>query len=127
MTSAVRKSHVMSFTFYLVSHYKGNAVLNIAASNRFIQNLFKDVLVKKKMIKQHFDIIVGKLTISFIVAGYPGLISTLDAGLTDLFDVDMIHSVLRLVTFCTNVLSVRKDKYSTKGTVDLQEKLVRRR
>ena len=59
--------------------------------------------------------IVGKLTISFIDAGYPGLISTLDAGLRDLFDVDMTHSVLRLVTFCTHVLNVRRDKYSTRG------------
>ena len=41
------------------------------------------------MKKQHFDINVGEPTISFIVAGYPGLISTMDAGLRDLFDVDM--------------------------------------
>ena len=63
------------------------------------------------MKKQHFDIIVGKPTISFIDAGYPGLISKLDAGVKDLFDVD----VLRLVTFCTHVLNVRRDKYSTIG------------
>ena len=50
------------------------------------------------MKKQHFDVIVGKLS-SLIDAGYPGFISTLDGGLRDLFDGDMIHSVLRLVTF----------------------------
>ena len=66
------------------------------------------------MKKQHFDIIVGKLS-SFIDAGYPGFISTLDGELRDLFDGDMIHSVLRFVTFCTHVLNVRKDKYTTIG------------
>ena len=67
------------------------------------------------MKKQHFDIIVGKLRSNFIDAGYPGFISTLDGGLWDLFDGDMIHSVLRLVTFCTHVLNVRKDKYTAIG------------
>ena len=43
------------------------------------------------------------------------MISTLDGGLRDLFDGDMIHGVLRLVTFCTHVLNVRKDKYTTIG------------
>ena len=51
--------------FSLVSHYKCNAVLNITAFIRFIQNLD----CKKKCKKQHFDIIVGKLRISFIDAG----------------------------------------------------------
>ena len=57
--------------FSLVSHYKRNAVLNITAFIRFIQNLIKDIsIVKKKKVKeQHFDIIVGKLRISFIDAG----------------------------------------------------------
>ena len=68
------------------------------------------------MKKQHFDIIVGKLRSSFIDAGYPGFISTLvEDSVSDLFDGDMIHSVLRLVTFCTHVLNVRKDKYTTIG------------
>ena len=67
------------------------------------------------MKKQHFDKIAGKLRSSFIDAVYPGFISTLDGGLMDLFDGDMIHSVLRLVTFCTLVLNVRKDKYTTIG------------
>ena len=51
------------------------------------------------MKKQHFDKIAGKLRSSFIDAGYTGFSSTLDGGLRDLFDGDMIHSVLRLVTF----------------------------
>ena len=55
------------------------------------------------MKEEHFDVIVGKLS-SLIDAGYPGFISTLDGGLRDLFDGDMIHSVLRSVTFCTHVL-----------------------
>ena len=101
MTSAVRRSLCY---FSLVSHYKRNAVLNITAVIRFIQNLIKDIsIVKKKVKKQHFDIIVGKLRISFIDAGQPAYISTLDGGLRDLFDGDMIHSILRLVTFCTHV------------------------
>ena len=54
--------------FSLVSYYKGNAVLNITAFIRFIQNL-KDISIVKKVKKQHFDIIVGKLRISFIDAG----------------------------------------------------------
>ena len=49
---------------------KCNAVLNTTAVIRFIQNLLKDIsIVKKKVKKQHFDIIVGKLRISFIDAG----------------------------------------------------------
>ena len=56
--------------FPLVSHYKCNAVLNITAFIRFIQNLLKDNFnCKKKVKKQHFDIIVGKLRISFTDAG----------------------------------------------------------
>ena len=45
--------------------------MNITAFIRFIQNLIKDIsIVKKKKVKeQHFDIIVGKLRISFIDAG----------------------------------------------------------
>ena len=83
---------------------------------RFIQNLLKDISIVKKVKKQHFDIIVGKLRSSFIDAGYPGFISTLvEDSVSDLFDGDMIHSVLRLVTFCTHVLNVRKDKYTTIG------------
>lgn len=77
----------------------------------------KTLRCMEKMKKQHFDISVGKLTISFIDAWYPGRISTLDTGLRDLFDVDLIHSVLRLVTFCTHLLNVRKDKYSTIGNL----------
>ena len=97
--------------FSLVSHCNCNALLNITAFIRFIQNLD----YKKNLKKQHFDIIVGKLRISFIDAGQPGFISTLDGGLRDLSDGDMIHSVLRSVTFCTHVLNVRKDKYTTIG------------
>ena len=60
--------------FSLVSHYKCNAVLNITAFFRFIQNLLiKDISIVKKVKKQHFDIIVGKLRISFIDAGSPAL------------------------------------------------------
>ena len=56
--------------FSLVSHYKCNAVLNITAFISFIQNLLKDIsIVKKKVKKQYFDMIVGKLRISFIDAG----------------------------------------------------------
>ena len=56
--------------FSLVSHYKCNTVLNITAFISFIQNLLKDIsIVKKKVKKQHFDMIVGKLRISFIDAG----------------------------------------------------------
>ena len=55
--------------FSLVSHYKCNAVLNITAFCRFIQNLLKDISIVKKVKKQHFDIIVGKLRISFMDAG----------------------------------------------------------
>ena len=54
--------------FSLVSHYKCNAVLNITAFISFIQNLLKDISIVKKK-KQHFDMIVGKLRISFIDAG----------------------------------------------------------
>ena len=50
--------------FSLVSHYKRNAVL---------LDLFKISLktfrLSKRVKKQHFDIIVGKLRISFIDAG----------------------------------------------------------
>ena len=52
--------------FSQVSHYKRNAVFNIAAFIRFIENLLKDISILKKVKKQHFDIIVGKLRISFI-------------------------------------------------------------
>ena len=82
--------------FSLVSHYKCNAVLNITAFFRFIQNLLKDISIVKRVKKQHFDIIVGKRRISFIDAGWPGFISTLDGGLRDLFDGEMIHSVFAL-------------------------------
>lgn len=40
------------------------------------------------------------------------LFSTMNAGLRILSDVDMTHSVLRLVTFDTH-LNVHKDKYLT--------------
>ena len=89
--------------------------MNITAFFRFIQNLLKDISIVKKVKKRHFHIIVGKLRISFIDAGEPGFISTLDGGLRDLFDGDMIHSVLRLLKFCTHVLNVRKGKYTTTG------------
>ena len=62
----------MSLSYFpLVSHYKCNAVLNITAFISFIQNLLKDISIvkKKKVKKQHFDMIVGKLRISFIDAG----------------------------------------------------------
>ena len=54
--------------FSLVLQYQRNAVLNIRAIIRFIQNLPKNISILKKIKKQHFDIIVGKLTISFIDA-----------------------------------------------------------
>ena len=42
------------------------------------------------------------------------LFSTMNAGLRILSDVDMTHSVLRLVTFDTH-LNVHKDKYLTRN------------
>ena len=70
MTSAVRRSPVTPLCYFsLVSHYKRNAILNITAFIRFIQNLLKGISIVKKS---------EKATFFFIDAEYPGFISTLD-------------------------------------------------
>ena len=61
MTFAAR-SPVMSLCYFsLVSHYKRNAVLNITAFIRFIQNLIKDISIVKKKWKSN---ILTKLLVS---------------------------------------------------------------